>query len=169
MARQSQPTNFKHSLWDRLTNPNLNRPPGGVGGSSASDVEQIKDAVRRDLEWLLNSRRPPHDIPDGFDSLDQSMMTYGLPDFTNITVGDPHELRAIPERPWRPVIKRLRAPADETSRVTFNSLGRRQVDRASLHYRIDALLRLDPSPEPIVFDTVLDLGNRAFSVRSDGS
>jgi type VI secretion system protein ImpF len=40
--------------------------------------------------------------------------------------------------------------------------------KASLHYRIEALLRVDPAPEPVVFDTVLELGSRAFVVRRDG-
>jgi len=34
-----------------------------------------------------------------------------------------------------------------------------------VHFRIDALLRLDPAPEPVTFDTVLQLGTQQYVVK----
>jgi type VI secretion system protein ImpF len=161
-----QPTiQFRHSLWDRLTIPDLARGPG-VGTSSSRETERIKDSVRRDLEWLLNSKRPPVAIPEGMTALDQSLMTYGLPDITSLAPGDTLELERF-QRTLEAVIRNFE-PRLSQVKVAFTPLDE-DGHHASLHYRIDALLRLDPSPEPIVFDTVLDLGNRAFIVRRDGT
>jgi predicted component of type VI protein secretion system len=53
-------------------------------------------------------------------------------------------------------------------KVTFTPFDR-DKNSASLYYRIDALLRLDPEIEPIAFNTILDLRTRAFSVKREGS
>jgi type VI secretion system protein ImpF len=157
------PTQFKFSLWDRLTNPAL-AEGSGVGTSPSGDVERVKDSVRRDLEWLLNSKRPPVDFPEGVDSLDQSLMSYGLPDITSLSPGDSLELERF-QRTLEGVIRNFE-PRLTRVVVSFTPIDK-DGHNGSLHYRIDALLRLDPYPEPIVFDTVLDLGSRAFSVRRE--
>jgi len=159
------PVNFQHSLWDRLTNPDLTPGPG-VAVTPTSETERIKDSVRRDLEWLLNSRRCPDDIPAGMTTLEQSLMSYGLPDITSLSIGDTLELERF-QRTLESVIRNFE-PRLSKVRVTFTPL-EKDRNKATLHYRIDALLRLDPASEPIVFDTVLNLGNRAFTVRRDGT
>ena len=163
MARRPQ-VHFHFSLWDRLTNPDLTSGPG-VGVSPSSEADRIKDSVRRDLEWLLNSRRAPVDLPEGTTTLDQSLMSYGLPDITSLSIGDTLELERF-QRTLESVIRNFE-PRLSKVRVTFTPMDQ-DKNKAALHYRIDALLRLDPALEPIVFDTVLNLGNRAFIVRRDG-
>jgi type VI secretion system protein ImpF len=37
----------------------------------------------------------------------------------------------------------------------------------SLHFRIDARLRVEPSPEPVSFDTTLHLYNGEYTVKSE--
>jgi type VI secretion system protein ImpF len=163
MAGRSALPRLQDSVWDRLIDPSPARGEG-VGSSELSEMERIKNAVRRDLEWLLNSRRPPLDIPEGMDALKTSLVMYGLPDFTGITSGDTDErdrLQKALEQAIRDFEPRL---ADV--KVTFDP-GDQDRARAALHFRVSALLRLDPAPEPIVFDTALDLSNRAFSVRRD--
>lgn len=164
MARR-QPTHLQHSLWDRLTNLDL-IPGPGVTLTSASEVERIKDSVRRDLEWLLNSRRPPVDLPEGMATLEQSLMSYGLPDISSLSIGDRLELERF-QRTLETVIRNFE-PRLTQVRVSFTPLDQ-DKHKAALHYRIEALLRIDPVPEPIVFDTMLNLGNRAFIVRRDGT
>jgi type VI secretion system protein ImpF len=163
MADRSAFPRFQDSVWDRLIDPSAARGKD-VGSSEQSEVERIKDAVRRDLEWLLNSRRPPLDIPEGMDALKTSLVMFGLPDFTGVSAGDANErdrLQTTLEQVIRDFEPRL-----SDVKVTFDP-GDQDRARAALHYRVSALLRLDPAPEPITFDTVLDLSNRAFSVRRD--
>jgi type VI secretion system protein ImpF len=42
-----------------------------------------------------------------------------------------------------------------------------QPDERQLQFRIDALLRVDPAPEPVVFDTVLEPATGAVVVRGE--
>ena len=165
MARKPGLSRLQHSLWDRLTNPELIRGEG-VGVTASSEAERLKDEVRRDLEWLLNSRRTPIDIPDGLSDLTRSVLGYGLPDFTGLSAGNNAELETL-QKTLEEAIRDFE-PRLSSVEVTFNPLDQ-DKHRASLHYRIDGLLHLDPSPEPVAFSTVLDLGSKSFTVSREGS
>lgn len=163
MPRRDPVPRFQHSLWDRLTNPDLIRG-ADVEVSVSSEVERIKNEVRRDLEWLLNSRRTPGDPPGTMSHLSRSLMTYGLPDITSMSLGDSdsrdrltHLLESV-IRDFEPRLSNVRVIFEPHK--NDDKLG-------SLHYRIEAILRVDPAPEPVVFDTVLELGNKAFVVQGE--
>ncbi len=164
MARRPAATQFQHSLWDRLTNPDLIRGERVLVDAS-SELTRFREEVRRDLEWLLNSRRAPLNIPKGMTHLNPSVVTFGLPDFTGKSFSqtqEREELVALIENLVRDFEPRLTDVC-----VTFNRLDVRKA-QAALHYRIEALLRVDPAPEPVAYDTVLEVGDRAFSVTSHG-
>jgi type VI secretion system protein ImpF len=163
LARRSQAPRLEHSLWDRLIDPEVTREEGlGVDFSSA--IERIRDEVRRDLEWLLNARRPLLKIPEGMATLEKSLVTYGLPDFTGMNLAIPAERDRL-ERILATAIRDFE-PRLSNVEVSFNPL-RQDQSRFALHYRIDAMLRVDPAPVPVVFDTVLELASRAFVVESE--
>jgi type VI secretion system protein ImpF len=161
VADRSAFPRLQDSLWDRLTDPAAARGKD-VGSSQSSEIERIKDAVRRDLEWLLNARRPSLEIPEEMEALKKSLVMYGLPDFSGVSSGDANERERLQQtleqaiRDFEPRLSNVKVSFDPTDQ---------DRTRAALHYRVSALLRLDPVPEPIVFDTVLDLSNRAFSVK----
>jgi len=163
LARRISPPKVQHSFWDRLTNPDLVSGPVNPAAAQG-EVERVKDEVRRDLEWLLNSRRPPVELPEGLTGLSKSLMSFGLPDVTGLSMNntdDRERLQKTIETAVRDFEPRLNSVT-----VYFNPLDQDRV-RSALHYRIEAMLRLDPVPEPIAFDTVLDLGSRAFTVKRD--
>src|ERR1700675_4615965 len=55
--------------------------------SRAQSVRLLKNSVRRDLEWLLNTRRIA-DLPDeSLKEVNRSTYTYGLPDLSSVSVG----------------------------------------------------------------------------------
>ena len=165
MARRAATPRLQPSLWDRLVDPDL--ATGAAAAVSASgELARFRDQVRRDLEWLLNSRRPPVDLPPGMTRLGKSLMSYGLPDFTSMNLADPSEADRL-LRVLEAVIRDFE-PRLTNVRITLNPPSR-DSPRAALHYRIEALLRVDPAPEPVAFDTVLELSNRAFVVQSDGA
>jgi type VI secretion system protein ImpF len=117
--------------------------------------------VHRDLEALLNARRPWRSVPDTTPALRLSPLGYGMPDFT---------AGAFNERRQR---EALRLEVEETIRQFEPRLTQVQVQladdgdllRATLRLRIDALLRMDPAPEPIVFDTVVDTTTSDVTLR----
>jgi type VI secretion system protein ImpF len=129
------------------------------------EIERLKQEVLDDLEWLLNSRKPPLEIPPGAPGLRKSVVAFGLPDFTGLTfsgLADRDRLVGLLETAIRDFEPRL-----SDVKVTFDRAEKRSA-RGVLHYRIDALLHVDPAPEPVRFQTDLDLSSRKFSVKLDG-
>jgi len=166
MLRHSRSPRLQHSLWDRLTNPELIRGENVVV-SPGSEIERLKSEVCRDLEWLLNTRIAPIDIPDGLKDLQSSLVKFGLPDFSTLNFGDPKvkdRLAAILESVIRNFEPRL---VKETVEVEFNE-NEQDKSRSMMHYRIRAELRVEPIPQPVAFDTVLELGNKTFIVKGEG-
>jgi type VI secretion system protein ImpF len=126
-------------------------------------LAQIKAAVRRDLEWLLNTKLVA-DVPTALPHLRRSVLAFGLPDFTHSSLSNGHDrarLRRAVEATIRHFEPRLSGVA-----VTLVEGG--PFDRA-LRFRIDALLQVDPAPEPVTFDSLLQLHTKAFVVRGDGA
>jgi type VI secretion system protein ImpF len=160
MARREPTLRFNHSLWDRLTDPSLFRGEDIVVTASG-EIERIKQQVRRDLEWLLNSRSVSRELPPGLSGLEQSIIRYGLPDLSSMNLANPKErerfqsVLAAAIRDFEPRLDRIEVRLNEQE----NSNG-----RPRLHYRIDAILKLDPTPLSVVFDTVLELGSKTFHV-----
>src|SRR5215831_17766637 len=59
--------------------------------SRAQSVRALHDAVRRDLEWLLNTRRIAIPPEEGLKELNKSVYVFGLPDFTTFSLNAPAE------------------------------------------------------------------------------
>lgn len=128
--------------------------------SAAETVARLRRSVRRDLEALLNARRRWRSWPAGYAELAVSPVGYGIPDFTAGAFNDPARregLRAAVEEAIRRFEPRL-------ARIRVRLLDSPDTLEATLRLRIDALLRLDPAPEPIAFDTLIDAATAAVSV-----
>ena len=147
-------------LLDRLLDL---EPERGTDGSvtAVETVERLRRSVHRDLEALLNARRPWRSVTDAVPALRLSPVGYGIPDFTAGAFNDRRQREA------------LRAEVEETIRRFEPRLAQVQVQladdgdllRTTLRLRIDALLRVDPAPEPIVFDTVVDTTTADVTLR----
>jgi type VI secretion system protein ImpF len=129
----------------------------------ARSVRDLKAAVRRDLEWLLNTRAVAIPPPEALNNVRESVYTYGVSDITSLSADDP-KARA-----------RLRSMIEEAIRLFEPRLGGVQVSETSaatrdsrqLRFSIQAVLRMDPSPERISFDTVLDVSRGQYAVKGD--
>lgn len=163
MARVESDQDLRPSLLDRL----IDREPKVTSESPAQGsqhIARIKDAIKRDLEWLLNSRQPLARWPGEMRHLTSSLLTYGMPDFTTSMLSNPHDQDRL-----RRVVQEAIARFDpRLSGVQVTLVEGREFDR-SLHFRIDALLRIEPSPLPVTFDSVFQLSSRAFVVEGDGT
>lgn len=131
----------------------------------AESVRRLRAAVRRDLEWLLNSRRIAVPPDPALVELNKSAYIYGLPDISSIHLADLNEqakLLAAVEKTIQIFEPRLR-----DVRVTpMLDESKKSIQR--LDFRIDALLDMDPAPEHISFDTTLDAVNQNYRVRAEG-
>lgn len=136
----------KPSVLDRLLNE---EEPWTV---QSRGIRYFKEAVKRDIQWLLNTRQTVDGIPPDLKELSSSVAAYGLPDFTTFNpknLNDQATLRKLIETAIRTFEPRLEhvvvrvLPLDETTRL--------------LHFRIDGRLKIEPVPEPVSFDTHLDI------------
>lgn len=147
------------SLLDRLIDyePRESREPAK---SRSANLRELKSAVKRDLEYLLNSRSFPEEIPESLPELNKSIALYGLPDFTKNNIKNYTEQKKLSEqlewaiRTFEPRLMDLEITLDPVN----------DVER-SLRFRILAQLKVDPVPEPIAFDTVLQMGSGEFEVK----
>src|SRR5215510_13261049 len=63
--------------------------------SRSQSLNDLKDAVKRDLEWLLNARQIVGGLPPELKELNRSLAAYGLPDFTSISIKSPSDQKRM--------------------------------------------------------------------------
>jgi type VI secretion system protein ImpF len=130
--------------------------------SAAEVMEVLRRSVRRDIEALLNARRRWRSWPEAYGHLAVSPIGYGIADFAAGAFNDPRrreELRAEIEATIRRFDARL-------ARVQVSLIDNKNRLESTLRLRIDALLRVDPAPEPIAFDTLVDAVTAEVAVKS---
>jgi len=161
MPRTDNEIRITPSVLDRLIDdqPEVSREPPA---SRSTSLRLLKQAVKRDLEWLLNTRTSPEEVSEDLKEVAGSLANYGLPDFsgTNIkTAADQGGLRQAIEAAVSTFEPRLEGVV-----VTLEQMS--ETDR-SVRFRIDARLKVEPAPEPVTFDTMLQLGTGEFVVKGE--
>jgi type VI secretion system protein ImpF len=128
--------------------------------SRSQGLRELKQAVRRDLEWLLNTRHSPDDISETLEEVNKSIAKFGLPDFTGLSSQNDDDRRSL----IRNVETALEVfePRFINVKVTLEEINK--VERG-IKFRIQASLRVEPTPEPVVFDTILQVGSGDFEVK----
>ena len=130
----------------------------------AQSVRELKRGVRRDLEWLLNTRRIVEPAPETLPELRRSLYQFGLPDFTSASA------ESTDSRNW------LRRQVEETislfeprlANVKVTVVAGEEAGRREVRFVVEALLKMEPSPEQVVFDTVLEVASATFEVKGGG-
>ena len=159
MARIDNEIRITPSVLDRL----LDFEPDASSEapkSRSKSLRDLKTSVRRDLEWLLNTRRYVGEIAENMEETNRSVAVYGLPDFTGSSAKSPGEQKRLVKQIETAL--KIFEPRFLDLKVTFEPMD--NYERA-LKFRIDARLDIDPVPEPISFDTVFQLGSSEFSIK----
>jgi len=161
MSRVDNEVRITPSVLDRLIDdrPDQSRDAPATRQTS---LRLLKEAVRRDLEWLLNTRLTSESVSDELPEVSKSLASYGLPDLTSANVHDSDgrdDLRRAIEKAVTVFEPRLEGVEVELDRVVEGE--------RSVRFRIEARLRVEPTPEPVVFDTMLQIGNGEFRVKGD--
>jgi type VI secretion system protein ImpF len=131
----------------------------------AQSVRQLKASLRRDLEWLLNTRRTPEAVGSEFQELERSLFNYGLPDLTTLNWESTHDRSYLAR-----MIEALLATFEpRLKRVRVDPVGAISATQSVLRFQIEGLLDMDPAPERISFDTVLQLSSGEYQVKGDPS
>jgi type VI secretion system protein ImpF len=149
------------SLLDRLidTEPDQSHEPLWRGSYR---LEELREHVRRDLEYLLNTRHGRFDLLKDSGELAISTLTYGLPDFTGCVGGgiaERERVRAVVERAVQNFEPRLRNVHVRTHE------SEQEFDR-DFQLTIHALLCVDPILESVSFDTIVESTTGTCEVRA---
>ncbi len=160
MARPGPDQELVLSVLDRLIDREPRSSVEAEPGRSRR-LAQLKESMKRDLEWLLNSKQTVVELPPELHHLNRSLLTYGLPDFTSSSMNNGHDQDRL-RRALEVVIGRFEP---RLTAVVVTLVEGREFDR-SVHFRIDGMLRVEPEPEPVSFDSVLQLPTKAFVVET---
>ncbi len=121
--------------------------------SRKQSVRLLKSAVRRDLEWLLNTRRIVDPPDEALKELNRSAYVYGLPDLSALTMAT----AADRNRLVRQILATINLFEPRLTNVRLVMVETPDSAKKDVRLRIEAMLRMDPVPEPISFDTVIEL------------
>ena len=162
MARKADNSPVTISVFDRLIDNDRHiraeAPP-----TRLQSMRALKAAVRRDLEWLLNTRRPLEAPAEGSGELPRSLFTYGLPDITSMSLSSMEDRKRLARMMETALVNfepRLANP-----KVKFIQVGEGKTHM--LRFAIEGHLRVDPAPEYVTFDTVLETVNGAYEVKGE--
>jgi type VI secretion system protein ImpF len=130
----------------------------------AESVADLKASVLRDLEWLLNTRRIPDPAPDRYPELQRSVYHYGMPDLQSVS-GDSDAAR---RQVLRQVEECIEQHEPRLTSVRITPAATAAGGRREFRLHIQALLRMEPNPERVSFDTLVDVSSGKVRV-SGGS
>jgi len=159
MAKRDATGPVTLSVLDRL----IDRDPdtrAEIPFTRAQSLRELRLSLKRDLEWLLNTRKTIDPAPESARETTRSVYHYGFADISSKSVlsgRDHSDLIRDMELAigiFEPRLKRARVrmePVDGNYR--------------SLRFVIEGLLCMDPAPEPVRFDTVLELGKGEYEIK----
>ncbi len=159
MAKVESQQGLKPSIIDRLIDPDSE----GTSWRPGYSIDQMVDSVRRDLENLLNTHLTETDLPPEFVEVNNSIVTFGIPDLVSNHSAGPM------------AIERIRSKIEQTiarfeprlANVRAKILKPEEGALLRLEFEINATLRVDPSPD-VAFITVLKLTTGETSIQRIG-
>ncbi|MGA8030698.1 MAG: type VI secretion system baseplate subunit TssE [Bryobacteraceae bacterium] len=146
------------SLLDQLTEPE-GASRAKLHPDSLEYIRSLKASLCQDLNALLNTRRAEEDFDSSFDQATNSLLTFGIADFTslNLTSGiDQERVRYSVERAIRQFEPRL-------TRVSV-SLDEPNTANPVLRLHIEAILRIESRREAVSFSAALSRDSRRIAV-----
>src|SRR5262249_48983752 len=165
MATRENDTLVTLPLLDRLTDndPKIRAEPGMT---RAQSVRMLKGALRRDLEWLFNTRANhdlplPPELPEVF----KSVVNYGLPDFTHLSFSNMRDRNKL----LRQLEQAITMFEPRLTGVQVRLLDTDLELSRAVRFQIDGFLKMDPAPEHISFDTLLDVTSGNYEVKGESS
>jgi type VI secretion system protein ImpF len=159
MARVDKKKKLRPSILDRLID-NDPQNQTEVDPGQHQRLKQLRNSVRRDLEFLLNTRFKMIEPPEEYEQLEHSLLNYGLPDLATINITDIEKRKEFTSK-LEKILKEFE-PRFKEVKVSYYD-NKDNTDR-TLRFRIDATLYADPSPEVVVFDSVLEPVTRNVNV-----
>src|SRR5262245_50225207 len=158
MANVEAQVGLLPSIIDRLIDPES----AGNAIMIGYDTRTMAEAVRRDLEDLLNTRNSELPYGDRLPEVSTSIVQFGLPDLVSAQALTDDQRRAI----GRTIVEVIERYEPRLKDVRVQLLDPQEdFERAVIRFKIDAELNVSPA-EPVAFDTVLEVGSGHLAVRA---
>ena len=149
------------TLFDRLIddNPDLAQEPFE---SPERVFARYKLGLRRDLEGLLNSKRPFSGWLTAHEDVADTIIGFGLPDLSTEDFGTP----AVRERIRRMIANCIRTFETRLTKVEVDVDG--APTSSGVRFRITAVLAIAHMQETVTYDAKLRPSDRAIAVELSG-
>lgn len=155
------------SLLDRLCDdePDKQHEPELKHGAA---VGMIRQQVCRDLQNLLNSRWMLSPDVEQHPELEDSLLSYGLPDLQSYEVRGDREHAGLQKmiedtiRRFEPRLQQVRV----TAATREQSVQRGRAGERAVAFEIEAVLVVEPLRDPIVFSSTFDVSRGEFGVKA---
>ncbi|MEQ8788326.1 MAG: type VI secretion system baseplate subunit TssE [Pirellulaceae bacterium] len=148
------------SIFDRLIDERPDRQ-SELPKSPAATVQSVREAVRRDLENLLNTPARWRSWPAELTELNRSLVAYGLPDMWASNLGAEEDRELF----LRSVERIVRTFEPRFRNIVVEALDNADPLDRTMRFRIRAMLEAYPAPEPLVFDSAVDPSDGEFEVK----
>ncbi|MBY5419843.1 type VI secretion system baseplate subunit TssE [Rhizobium johnstonii] len=149
------------SILDRL----IDEAPDRTVDPPMSFVDQVRDvreAIRRDLEALLNTRRCPATPPAALSELRDALVSYGVDGVVSANLmTDQAKLKLA-----QAIERRIALFETRLSDVRVTILKSRTMTERALRMRIQATFRLHEGMPPISFESTIDPSTQRFLVEA---
>jgi len=147
------------SVLDRL----IDRDPKNhseIPFTRAQSLRELKLSLKRDLEWLLNTRKTIEPAPESARETVRSVYHYGFADISSKSVSSTRDQSDL-VRDMEAAIA-IFEPRLKRAKVRLEPV---EGSYRTLKFVIEGLLCMDPAPEPVRFDTVLELGKGEYEIK----
>jgi type VI secretion system protein ImpF len=156
MARWNPRQGLAASIIDRLIDPESE----GTSWRHGYGIEQVIDAVRRDLEDLLNTHRTDQEIPEELVEVSRSIVAFGMPDLASRQSSGQDAANRVAGA-IEEAITRFEPRLCDVRAAPIES---KEAKPMRLEFQIQATLKVDPAPE-VAFVTVLKLSTGEAAIR----
>ena len=129
----------------------------------AQTHRQLKEGLRRDLEWLLNTRRIAEEPDEALKEVNRSLYVFGLPDFSSYSLASPKDQAKL----LRVIQSAIKIFEPRLTNVRLLALEVPTSGLQALRLRIEGMLRVGAEPEYVSFDTLVELRSGACKVRGE--
>jgi type VI secretion system protein ImpF len=156
---------LRSSLLDRLTDDRPNEGRDYVGDRGYSH-RQLKEAVLRDMQWLLNAISLDSAVPlDEYPEVAKSVLNYGIPDLSAVRAraDDVTDLGKRIERAIRSFEPRIIPNTLSVGAAQSDQ----DFDSRLLCFEVEGDLWADPAPMHLLIRTEIDLESGSAALVTD--
>ncbi len=154
MARSKSEILITQSLVDRLADTEQ------WPETRATSISMYRESMKRDLEWLLNTRNPVIPELESYPATAASVLNFGLPDLHSFDGSAGREQNALTvalEKCIRTFEPRIHQPRVYLTRTDLLS--------RSLRFHIEGQITYENMDEEVKFDTVLEMISGEYEVK----